>query len=180
MASGKRGYKVSEFIPFRFSVSLHAADQHDGPILCAGQFSEVSGLELTMEPKTIQEGGRNWGEVQRCGPTKFSTLILKRGVTTVNDLWSWFDVTSRGANYGYRMAGVIEVKGNPPPDPDAMPGDPVEPVVVMTWRLTNVLPVKFKGPDLSATANQVAIEELHLVHEGLELTRPSAAAGSVG
>jgi phage tail-like protein len=43
----------------------------------------------------------------------------------------------------------------------------------MTWRLSNALPVKFKGPDLSATASQVAIEELHLVHEGLELERPA-------
>ena len=46
----------------------------------------------------------------------------------------------------------------------------------MTWKLVGVLPTKFKGPDLSATSNQVAIEELHLVHEGLELVRPATAA----
>jgi phage tail-like protein len=95
-------------------------------------------------------------------------VVLKRGVTTVNDLWSWFDVVTCGANYGYRLRGEIEVLGNPAPGQAA-----AGPVTVMTWRLSNALPVKFKGPDLSATASQVAIEELHLVHEGLELERPA-------
>jgi hypothetical protein len=35
--------------------------------------------------------------------------------------------------------------------------------------LVNVLPVKFKAPDLSATATQVAIEELQLAYEQLSL-----------
>jgi phage tail-like protein len=175
------------FIPFRFKVTLYSADKaggataadtpeaqrnESGDILCGGMFSEVSGLEVTMEAKTIREGGRNWGELQRSGATSFAPVILKRGVTTVNDLWSWFDVTTRGANYGYRLRGEIAVLGNPAPGQAA--GGPV---TIMTWRLENALPVKFKGPDLSGTASQVAIEELHLVHEGLELDRPVAGAG---
>ncbi len=35
--------------------------------------------------------------------------------------------------------------------------------------LVNVLPVKFKAPDLSATSTQVAIEELQLAYEQLSL-----------
>ena len=170
------------FIPFRFKVTLYSADKADGAtaadtpsaarqesggVLCGGMFSEVSGLEASMAPRTIAEGGRNWGELQRSGPTTFATVVLKRGVTTVNDLWSWFDGVTRGANYGYRLRGEIAVLGNPAPG-QASAG----PVAVMTWRLSNALPVKFKGPDLSASASQVAIEELHLVHEGLELERP--------
>jgi phage tail-like protein len=118
-----------------------------------------------MEPKAIAEGGRNWGEHQRTGPTKFSPVVLKRGVTDVKHLWSWFDATTRGASYGYRLTGRIEVydrgRGVPAGDEDTSP--------VMVWLLENVLPTRFKGPDLSATANQVAIEEIHLVHEGLRL-----------
>ena len=144
-------------------------------VLCAGYFSEASGFELTMEPKTISEGGRNWGELQRSGPTKFAPIVLKRGVTTVNDLWTWFDITTRQANYGYRLSGEIEVLGNP--TTTVTKGrhgvQTVTDSPIMVWKLTGVLPTKFKGPDLSATANQVAIEELHLVHEGLELQRPA-------
>lgn len=152
---------MSEFVPFRFKVILLRADTQD--VLCDASFSEVSGLELTMEPKVIAEGGRNWGEIQRSGPTKFSPIVLKRGVTSLNDLWSWFDTTTRGANYGYRLDGEITIY--------AM-GNGVSKEPVMKWKLNNVLPTRFKGPDLSATANQVAIEELHLVHEGLILERP--------
>ncbi len=163
------------FVPFRFKVRLYNSDRSQ--LLCGGEFSEASGFELTMEPKTIAEGGRNWGELQRSGPTRFSPIVLKRGVTTVNDLWSWFDVVTRKANYGYRLLGEIEVLGNP--TTTVVKGKPgVQSVTdnsIMTWKLTGVLPTKFKGPDLSSVASQVAIEELHLVHEGLELVRPSAS-----
>ena len=170
------------FIPFRFRVTLYSADKaggataaqtpaaargESGDVLCGGLFSEVTGLELSTAHKTIVEGGRNWGEVQRAGPTSFATVVLKRGVTAVNDLWSWFDVSTRGANYGYRLRGEIEVLA--PPAPGGR-----DPVTVLKWSLDNVLPVKFKGPDLSASASQVAIEEIHLVHEGLTLERPAS------
>ena len=99
-------------------------------------------------------------------------MVLKRGVTSVNDLWSWFDASTRGSNYGYRLHGEIIVLGNP------IKGQQENPV--MTWRLEGVMATKFKGPDLNSTANQVAIEEIHLVHEGLELERPAAAGSSGG
>lgn len=161
---------MSEFVPFRFKVNLYNSASNQ--LLCSGQFSEVTGFELTMEPKTLQEGGRNWGELQRSGITKFAPMVLKRGVTSVNDLWSWFDASTRGSNYGYRLHGEIIVLGNP------INGKQENPV--MTWRLEGVMATKFKGPDLNSTANQVAIEEIHLVHEGLELERPAAAGDGNG
>uniref|UniRef100_UPI00358DD6E7 phage tail protein n=1 Tax=Nocardia farcinica TaxID=37329 RepID=UPI00358DD6E7 len=82
-------------------------------------------------------------------------------------MWSWFDVSTRGASYGYRMHGEIVLLGNPSGSGDEYQENPV-----MTWKLTGVMATKFKGPDMNATASQVAIEELHLVHEGLELERP--------
>jgi len=164
----------SEFVPFRFKVALYHSD--DNELLCAGYFSEVTGFELTMEPKVIKEGGRNWGEHQRSGPTKFAPMILKRGVTTVNDLWTWFDITTRQGYYGHRLTGEITVLGNPTAAPGggsgkgAHAGQTVTENPVMVWKLTGVLPTKFKGPDLNATANQVAIEELQ------ELQRPASKA----
>ena len=152
-----------EFIAFRFRVTLF--DSNDvGKELCRGAFSEVSGLEASMTPKTYKEGGRNWGEVQLSGPTTFAPVVLKRGITDLDHLWSWFETTTRSANYGLRYSGMIDV---------FLPsGEPA-----LRWNLANVLPTKFKGPDLSATAKEVAIEELHLVHEGLTLERPPAGQG---
>ena len=148
----------AEFIPFRFHVALY--DGEGGSLLCEGAFSEVTGLEATMAPKALKEGGRNWGEVQLAGPTTFAPIVLKRGITAVADLWRWFDVSTRQSNHALRMNGTIDV---------FHPERPDQPL--LRWRITNALPTRFKGPDLSSTANQVAIEELQLVHEGLELER---------
>lgn len=157
---------MPEFIPYRFQVALSRAGQGTGQIVCRGAFSEVSGLEATMTVKGLREGGRNWGEVQLAGPTRFATIVLKRGVTEVDDLYSWFDVTTRQANYGYRLDGRIEVFD---------PGDAR--VRRLSWRLHNAMATRFKGPELSATAHQVAIEELHLVHEGLTLEHGAEGGG---
>ncbi|HWV14436.1 MAG TPA: phage tail protein [Cellvibrio sp.] len=158
---------MSEFVPFRFKVSL--LDSGSGNILCRGYFSEVSGLEMTMEPKAISEGGRNWGELQRVGLTRFSPIVLKRGVTDSTDLWSWFDAVTRGGAYGYRLDGSIAVMG-------AEVDEQGEAKVILTWNLSGVLPTRFKAADLSATASQVAIEEITLVHESLTLAAPESAS----
>jgi phage tail-like protein len=153
-----------EFIAFNFHVKLMERDG-GSRVLCQGAFSEVSGLEATMAPKTLKEGGRNWGEVQLAGPVSFAPVILKRGITGVGDLWAWWDAVTRGANYALRYTGLIEVHG-----PALERREPR-----FVWRLADVLPTRFRGPDLSASAAQVAVEELHLVHQGLRLLRPGEA-----
>lgn len=122
-------------------------------LLCSGAFSECSGLEVTMEPKTIKEGGRNWGAAQRMGAISFGTVVLKRGLTSSADLWSWFSLVGEGA-YAQRLNVTItqfDLSGKG----------------VFSWTLLKAMPIKFKAPDFNASNNEVAIEELHLVHEGL-------------
>ena len=41
--------------------------------------------------------------------------------------------------------------------------------VVATWTFTRGLPAKLVGPQLNAKTGEVAIEELHIAHEGLRL-----------
>src|SRR5262245_41086173 len=76
---------------FNFHVEISVADVDASP-LCSGSFADVSGLEATMEPKTIKVGGRNYGPLQRIGPVTFATVVLKRGMTEVRDLWSWWSL----------------------------------------------------------------------------------------
>lgn len=145
---------------FRFRVdftqdSLGAGGTQDPVPLCSGAFSECTGLEATMEPKVIKEGGRNYGANQRVGPVTFATVILKRGMTTTRDLWKWFELVSGGA-YAYRLAAqitMLDLQGND----------------VLTWQLDKALAIKFKAADLNAKNTEVGIEELHIAHEGLHL-----------
>jgi phage tail-like protein len=129
--------------------------------LCSGAFAECTGLEATMEPKVIKEGGNNYGAIQRSGPVTFATVILKRGVTTSRDLWKWFDLATAQGKFAHRMDVTIHVVRN---TGDEKP--------LISWKLSRAMPVKFKAADLNARATEVGIEELHLAHEGLSLLTP--------
>lgn len=124
--------------------------------LCSGSFSECTGLEATMEPKVIKEGGRNYGAVQRAGPITFSTVILKRGMTASRDLWRWFELVNGQAAYAYRLNAVITLRNG-------------KDEAQLKWQLDRALPIKFKVADLNAKGPEVGIEEVHLAHEGLHL-----------
>jgi phage tail-like protein len=145
------------FIPFNFEVRFEevwlTGQIGEAIELCRGEFSEVSGLEATLEPKVIKEGGWNYGAHQRVGPVTFGTVVLKRGITRGAHLWRWFEFVSRGA-YSQRMHVTITL-WNHFQEP------------VGGWKLLNALPVKFKTADLNARGNEVGIEELHLAHEGI-------------
>jgi phage tail-like protein len=155
------------FHTFRFHVhftvdSVDGNGEDDGAqqSICGGAFSECSGLEATMEPKVIKEGGRNYGAAQRAGPVTFATVILKRGLTTTRDMWTWFDLVTNQHAFAHRLAATINVydqAGN----------------AVLAWKLANALPIKFKGADLNARGTEVGVEELHLAHEGLTMAAPS-------
>ena len=136
-----------------------------------GAFSEISGLEAMMEHKVIKAGGRNYGAVLRAGPVTFGTVILKRGVVKQQTLWRWWamiagadgqpDGRPKPENRGHVLIGLIRAIDEPEKEPVRK--------VRMGWRLKNAMPVKFRVGDLNAKGSDVAIEELHLVHEGLEM-----------
>lgn len=135
-----------------------------------GAFSEVSGLEASMEHKALRQGGVNYGTRMLVGPVSFGTVILKRGIARSQTLWRWWsmfagaDKVSDGrpitANRSDIMIGLIAQDG----DPDAPHRS-----VAMGWNLRNAMPVKFRVADLNAKGSDVAVEELHLVHEGLDV-----------
>lgn len=146
---------------FRFEVKFfedreETREGQGGVPIAQGLFSECTGLEATMEAQAVQEGGRNYGAVQRTGRVTFATVILKRGVSKSQHLWQWFDFVTRQGKYAHRLRVQIILQDNR--------GRPV-----LMWTLRNALPVKFKAPDLNATAGEIGIEELHLAHEALEL-----------
>lgn len=152
------------FQVFRFHVEFSAVSLEgaatDGAAknLCGGAFSECTGLEATMEPKVIKEGGRNYGAAQRMGQVTFATVVLKRGMTKNRDLWKWFWLVGQGA-YAFRLNARIRMEDEAGNE-------------VLVWQLERAMPVKFKAADLNAKGSDVGIEELHIAHEGLKLLRP--------
>jgi phage tail-like protein len=148
---------------FRFKVEFKEAPIGDAvgsaANLVDGYFSEVTGLDATMEPKVIQVGGMNYGVVQRPGRVTFSTVILRRGITTRRHLWQWFELVNVTAAYKHRLQVTITLQNNA--------GEPQ-----LKWVLERAMPIRFKSPDLNAIGGtEVGIEELHLAHEGLRYER---------
>jgi phage tail-like protein len=153
---------MQPFTSFNFSVELRVGDIL--PQVCNAAFAECSGLEMTMEAKTIKEGGNN-GQVHRAaGQLAYGTLTLKRGMTATFDLWDWF-------------AKVVD-------DPAVRADGEVVMLAAdgaterARFVLQRCLPVKLKGTDFNAKDGAVAIEELQLVYESLTLKRPKRGLGA--
>lgn len=158
--------------PFRFRVEFFEPDTPKKPTdLISAAFSECTGLDATMETKEIKSGGWNYGPIQRAGRTSFSTVILKRGITENRGLWSWFHAVADGA-YAYRLNAVITMLRTDQQVSDAKGA--------LQWELQRALPTKFKTADLNAKTSEVAIEELHFVHEGLTLKHPEKPKAEAG
>jgi phage tail-like protein len=140
-----------------------------------GAFSEISGIEATMEHKVIREGGYNYGSRMRSGPVSFGTVILKRGIARSQALWRWWAKFAGADTYvdGWGDLRSDVLIGLLTPNAPQQPGsarDPNDRKIAMGWRLQKAMPVKFRVGDLNAKGSDVAVEELHLVHEGLHVT----------
>lgn len=143
------------FTAFNFSVEIKLPD---GPqSVCNASFSECDGIEMNMEVKTIREGGNNGRQIRLTGPVSFGQLTLKRGMTANFDLWEWFS----------RMLTTPDLRADAEVVIFAADGV-TERVHYLLYRC---VPVKLKAPALNAKDGMVAIEELQLAYESLELKK---------
>jgi phage tail-like protein len=157
--------QVPPYTAFRFEVELMLKQPAPGikGAICRGAFAECDGLEMTMEPKAIREGGNNQIHHHRIGPVSYGQLTLKRGMTDNHDLWNWFaaaGMAGRRSSADGRVT-IIDASGKSR----------------MTFILTECLPVKLRGPSLNAKDGQIAIEEMQLVYSHLSV-RGAGASGA--
>ena len=65
------------FHSFNFSIEINIPGV--SPKACTASFAECDGLEMTIEAKTIREGGNNGRAIRLAGPFSYGTVTLKRG-----------------------------------------------------------------------------------------------------
>src|SRR5256714_12886815 len=158
---------------FRFRIKLRRSPNAEegaqpseglptGTALGDGAFQDCTGLEIELDVQNYQEGGRNDGVIQRVGRGKYQNIVLKRGMfygdsRQVNtDLWQWMQDVVRGIRPVARYGRVIEVMS-------------VGEKAAATWVFDRGLPARIRGRELHAKTGEVAIEEMHIAHEGLRL-----------
>jgi phage tail-like protein len=138
-------------------------------VTTAAGFSEISGLEMTMEVEEYPAGGQNGAVLKFPGRLKWSNLVLSRGVIARrdfndhSDLWTWIQTFIDGV--GVRRDGVITLLD-----------ESQSPQLVWGWR--RGLPLKWTGATMNAAQSQVAIEKIEISHEGLFLMQGGGALGS--
>ena len=147
------------FTAFNFAVEIHV----DGvsPHVCNAAFAECDGLEMTMDVKTIREGGNNGQQIRLTGPISYGLVTLKRGMTASFDLWDWFDTMLSNVRLRAHAEVVIFAANGKEEQ--------------VRFLLKNCLPTKLKAPALNAKDGMVAIEELQLTYESLQLKRPGGS-----
>jgi phage tail-like protein len=120
-----------------------------------GSFSEVSLGAAITEVVEYREGGDKAGVRKLPGLTKYSNVVLKRGISASLELYQWHRMIAEGRTADARRNVAVIVSDEARND-------------VARFNLRNAWPVKYEGPSFNACANDVAIETVELTHEGLE------------
>lgn len=124
-------------------------------------FTEISGLDVETEVIEYRHGASpEYIKTKQPGMQKYSNITCKRGsFQSDNEYFDWWKETKmfqEGNETGsiYRRDLTISLLN-----------ENHEPIMV--WKVKNAWPTKIQSTDLKADGNEVAIESMELVHEGL-------------
>jgi phage tail-like protein len=131
-----------------------------------GGFSECSGLEMSLKVEDCNEGGNNGTVLKFPGRVSWGNLTFKKGLGSSSALWDWSYGFALGK--GKRRDGLV-VLLNELHAPNNI------------WFFRRGLPLKYSGPALNATQNNVAVESIEIAHEGIfQVPFVGAASGLAG
>lgn len=144
---------------FAFRVEIDGAEGDTG-------FQEASGLQVEFETEDIAEGGQNRFIHKLPTRTRYSNLVLKRGVVTKDDgLGGW--VSEALAESVVRKGGskTIIVK---------LLNDQRQPLLV--WTVFGAYPLRWEHAGLNAMGNDVLIETVEFSYQFFERKTVAQAA----
>ncbi len=137
---------------FNFLVSLQDANDPEETVF--GGFSDASGLGVEINYSDYRNGNDKENTLRKVPNTfKQEDVTLKRGLVGSTKLFDWIRRVREGAYQPRNVSITLMDEARNP---------------VATFRLRNAQPKKWVGPTLAAKGGgEVAMEELHLVHEGI-------------
>jgi phage tail-like protein len=139
---------------FNFSVNLNSPGVDPESEL--GGFSDVSGLVTETVVSEYRVGNSKENHVRKIPLMhKVGDVTLKRGVVDSNEFFSWIKQT-RDIGFKAKRDITIVLKDET--------GTPVR-----KWILQAVIPLKYTGPTLAGKGGDVAMEELVLSAEGMQI-----------
>ena len=141
------------YAQFNFIVDL-GTGQTDGP---EAGFQECSGIAMSVDVIEYRNGNDKENNPRKLtGLTRVSDVTLKRGIIGSLALYQWINQIRNGDPAAARTV-VIQLQNE---DHTA---------VVMTWKLRGARIIKHTSGPLNAKGTDVAMEEITLAYERLEL-----------
>lgn len=141
------------YVQFNFLVDLGTGTTN-GP---EAGFQEVSGIGMDVTVAEYRNGNEKENSVRKItGLSKSTDVTLKRGVIGSLNLYQWLDQIRNGDQSAYRTV-VIQLQSE---DHTA---------VVQEWKLLRARIIKHTSGPLNARGTDVAMEELVLAYERLEM-----------
>ncbi len=138
---------------FNFTVNLGTGDVES---VQAG-FQEVSGLGMEITIAEYRNGNEKDNAPRKItGTYKVPDVTLKRGVIGALDLYDWLDQIRTGAQDALRTVTIQLLSED-------------RSATAMEWKLTNARPMKYTGPSLNGKGTDVAVEELVLSCERIDM-----------
>ncbi|MDH5602132.1 MAG: phage tail protein [Gammaproteobacteria bacterium] len=119
-------------------------------------FQEVSGLDIQSEEIKYRHGDSpEFSVIKMPGMKKVGNITMKKGVfKSDNKFWDWFKQIKMNTIKRLPVTiSLLDEEGN----------------ATMVWTLTNAWPTKITGTDLKSEGNEVSIETIEIVHEGLTI-----------
>jgi len=121
-------------------------------------FQEVSGLGMELTVTEYRNGNEKINASRKINSTyKVPDVTLKRGVIGETDLYEWLKTVHDGKQDESLRNVTIQLLSE---DRSS---------VAVTWKLANARPMKYTGPSLNGKGTDVAIEELVLSCEDIEM-----------
>lgn len=120
-------------------------------------FQEVSGLNIESQSIEYRHGNSPvFSEINMPGIVKNSNVTMKKGVfANDNNFWDWYaKIKMNTIERQNVVIKLLDEAGNP----------------TMTWTLLNAWPTKISSTDLKSNANEVAVESIEVMHEGLTIS----------
>jgi phage tail-like protein len=119
-------------------------------------FQEVSGLDIQSEEIKYRHGDSpQFSVIKMPGMQKFGNITMKKGIFKGdNKFWDWLNQIKMNTIKRVPVTiSLLDEAGAP----------------TMVWTLANAWPTKITGTDLKSEGNEVAVESIEIVHEGLTI-----------
>ena len=144
--------RENPYAQFNFLVDL-GTGQTDGP---EAGFQEISGLSMEVVVMEYRNGNDRENNPRKLpGLSRVSDVTLKRGIIGSLNLYRWINDIRNGDTSVRNVTIQLQNEDHT--------------AVVMTWKLLRARIVKYTSGPLNAKGTDVAMEELVVAYERLEM-----------